>query len=249
MASDLLILVPIFFFIAMIYSSAGFGGGSSYLAVLALFPFEFTTIRMIALLCNIAVVSGSVWIFYQNGLLKIRKIVPLILLSVPFAFLGGRLQIDKEIFFVLLGFTLFIAAVLMMLSKKEKEEQLPRFSNAIIGGGIGFLSGIVGVGGGVFLSPVLYFSRWAETKVIAATTAAFILVNSISGLTGQVLTNGFEIEFSTVSLLILAVIVGGQIGARFTVGKVNPLIVRRITSGVILVVAIRILWRYLPTAF
>ena len=249
MANDLLILVPIFFFIAMIYSSAGFGGGTSYLAVFAFLEYDFLVFRPIALLCNIAVVSGSVWIFYQNGFLKIRKILPLILLSVPFAFLGGQLQIDKEIFFVLLGFTLLIAGVLMMISKKEKEAQLPRFSNAIIGGGIGFLSGIVGIGGGVFLSPVLYFSRWAETKVIAATTAAFILVNSISGLTGQVLTNGFEIEFSTAALLILAVIFGGQIGARFTVGKVNPLIVRRITSMVIFVIAIRILWKYLPSAF
>lgn len=245
MTNDLLILVPIFFFIAMIYSSAGFGGGSSYLAVLSLFSIEFTTIRMLALLCNIAVVSGSVWIFYKKRYLKIRKILPLVFLSVPFAFLGGLLQIDQEIFFVLLGSTLLVAGVLMMFSKSKKATQLPRFSNAIIGGGIGFLSGIVGIGGGVFLSPVLYFSGWAEAKVIAATTAAFILVNSISGLTGQLMTNGFEIEYSSAVLLVLAVIFGGQIGARFTAGKVNPLIIRKITSLVILVVAVRILWQYL----
>lgn len=246
MANDLLILVPVFFFIAVIYSSAGFGGGSSYLAVLSLFSIEFTTIRMLALLCNIAVVSGSVWIFYKKGYLKIRKILPLIFLSIPFAFLGGRLQIDQEIFFILLGFTLLVASILIMISKTEKEAQLPRFSNAIIGGGIGFLSGIVGIGGGVFLSPILYFSRWAEVKVIAATTAAFIWVNSISGLTGQLMTNGFEIEYSSAALLVLAVIFGGQIGARFTAGKVKPLVIRKITSVVILVVAVRILWKYLP---
>ena len=244
--NNLLILIPIFFFIAMIYSSAGFGGGSSYLAVLAMFPFEFTTIRMIALLCNIAVVSGSVWIFYKKGFLNIRKILPLVLLSVPFAFLGGRMKIDQEIFYVLLGFTLLIAAILMMISKTDRSLNLPKYSNATIGGGIGFLSGIVGIGGGIFLSPVLYFSRWAETKVIAATTAAFILVNSISGLTGQILTNGFRIEFSMAVLLLLAVIFGGQIGARFTAGKVNPMIVRRVTSVIILLVAVRILWKYMP---
>ena len=246
MASDLVFLIPIFFLIALIYSSAGFGGGSSYLAVLALFPFDFTMIRMVALLCNIAVVSGSVWIFYKKGFLNIRKIFPLVLLSVPFAFFGGRIKIDQEIFFILLGFTLLIAAILMMISKSEKQLFLPKYSNAVIGGGIGFLSGVVGIGGGVFLSPILYFSRWAEAKTIAATTAAFILVNSISGLIGQTLTNGFKIEISTAAFLVLAVVLGGQIGARFTAGKVNPLIVRKITSVVILVVAVRILWKYLP---
>ncbi len=249
MESDLLILVPVFFFIAMIYSSAGFGGGSSYLAVLALFHFEFTTIRMIALLCNIAVVSGSVWIFYKKGFLKIRKILPLILLSIPFAFMGGRLKIEQEVFFILLGFTLLIAAILMLLSKSDKAVDLPKYSNAFIGGGIGFLSGIVGIGGGVFLSPLLYLSRWAEAKVIAATTAAFILVNSISGLTGQIFSNGFQIEYSTAISLVLAVFFGGQIGARFTAGKVNPIMIRRITSVVILLVAVRLLWMYLPNFF
>lgn len=237
MASDLLILVPIFFLIAVIYSSAGFGGGSSYLAVLSLFSFEFTTIRMLALLCNIAVVSGSVWIFYKNGFLKISKILPLILLSVPFAFLGGRIKINQEIFFVILGVTLLIASILMMISKTEKDLHLPKYSNAAIGSG------------GVFLSPLLYLSRWAEAKVIAATTAAFILVNSVSGLAGQIFTNGFQLDFLTAGILILAVLIGGQIGARFTVGKVNPMIIRRIASMVILVVAVRLLCRYLPLTF
>lgn len=249
MGSDLLILVPVFFFVAVIYSSAGFGGGSSYLAVLTLFPLEFTTIRIIALLCNIVVVSGSVWIFYQKGFLNIRKILPLVLLSIPFAFLGGRMQIDQEVFFVLLGFSLLVAAILMLLTKTHNMMELPKYSNAVIGGSIGFLSGIVGIGGGVFLSPILYLSRWAEAKMIAATTASFILVNSISGLAGQMFSNGFQIEFSTAGLLILAVVLGGQIGARFTVGKVNPIMIRRITSVVILIVAVRLLWKYLPFVF
>jgi len=246
MENDLLILIPVFFFIAMIYSSAGFGGGSGYLTVLSLFSIEFTTIRVIALLCNIAVVSGSVWIFYKNGFLQIRKVLPIVLLSVPFAFLGGRMRIEQDFFFLILGFTLLIAAILMMVSKTEKQLVLPKFSNALIGGGIGFLSGVVGIGGGIFLSPLLYLSRWAEAKVIAATTAAFILVNSISGLTGQIITNGFGIKFSTALMLIFAVVLGGQIGARFTAGIVNPLMVKRITSIVILVVAIRLLWKYAP---
>ncbi len=246
MTNDLLILIPIFFLIAMIYSSAGFGGGSSYLAILSLFSFEFTTIRMVALLCNIAVVTGSVWIFYKKGFLKINQLLPLVLLSIPFAFLGGQVKISQDVFFIILGSTLLAASLLMMISKPKKTVHLPRLSNAIIGGSIGFLSGVVGIGGGIFLSPLLYLSRWAAAKVIAATTATFILVNSISGLMGQILSVGFQVDFLFAVLLILAVITGGQIGARFTAGKVNPLIVRRITSVLIFVVALRILWKYLP---
>lgn len=246
MANDLLILIPIFFLIAMVYSSAGFGGGSSYLAILSLFSFEFTTMRMIALLCNIAVVSGSVWIFYQKGFLKIKRLLPLVLLSIPFAFLGGQVKIGQDVFFIILGGTLLAASLLMMISKPKKTVHLPRLSNALIGGGIGFLSGVVGIGGGIFLSPLLYLSRWAEAKVIAATTATFILFNSISGLMGQVLSVGFQVDFLLAILLILAVVAGGQVGARFTAGKVNPRIVRQITAVLIFIVAIRILWKYLP---
>ena len=139
--------------------------------------------------------------------------------------------------------------MMMMVSKTDKELNLPKYSNAVIGGGIGFLSGIVGIGGGVFLSPVLYLSKWANAKVIAATTAAFILANSVSGLAGQIAGNGFQLDFLTAGILILAVVAGGQIGARFTAGKVDPMIVRRIASVVILVVAVRLLWRYLPGVF
>ena len=165
MANDLLVLIPIFFLIAMVYSSAGFGGGSSYLAILSLFSFEFTTIRIVALLCNIAVVTGSAWIFYQKGYLKIRQILPLVLLSIPFAFLGGQIKISQDGFFILLGSTLLAASLLMMISKPKKTIHLPRLSNAIIGGSIGFLSGVVGIGGGIFLSPLLYLSRWALSLI------------------------------------------------------------------------------------
>lgn len=246
MGNDILILIPIFFFIAIIYSSAGFGGGSSYLAVLSLFSFEFTTIRMIALICNITVVIGSVLVFYKKGFLNIRKILPLLLVSIPFAFIGGQMKIDQEIFYILLGFTLLIASIMMTISKSKKELNLPNYSNAVIGGGIGFLSGLVGIGGGIFLSPILYFSRWAHAKVIAATTAAFILVNSVAGLAGQIITHGFQIDFFLVGTLILSVLIGGQIGARFTAGKINPIYIRRITSVIILLVGVRLLWKYLP---
>lgn len=236
-------LIPIFFLIALIYSAAGFGGGSSYLAVLTLFPLEFTEVRMVALLCNIVVVSGSVYVFYQNDFLKIRKILPLVLLSVPFAYFGGSLKINQSIFFIILGLTLFIAAILMLIKKQDKTVKFPPYINGIIGGGIGFLSGLVGIGGGIFLSPLLYLSRWNIPKVIAATTASFILVNSVAGLIGQVHTNGFSVDFQVVVLLLITVLIGGQIGSRLTASWINPQIVRRITAFLILFVSLRILWK------
>jgi len=246
MPTELYTLIPIFFFVALFYSAAGFGGGSSYLAVLALFSFEFTTIRLLALLCNITVVSSSVYIFYQNGYLKLKRIIPLIMLSVPFAYLGGSMKISQDFFFILLGFTLLTAAILMLLSKPTKTRKLPIYANAFIGSGIGFLSGIVGIGGGIFLSPLLYLSRWGTAKVIAGCTALFIFVNSIAGLVGQVMTNGFSIDFSLVAGLIAAVFLGGQIGVRLTAFRLNPLIIKRITAILILIVAIRVLWKYMP---
>lgn len=243
MSEFLFTLIPIFFLIALIYSAAGFGGGSSYLAVLTLFPLEFTEVRMIALLCNIVVVSGSVYVFYQNDFLRIRKVLPLVLLSVPFAYFGGSLKINQSIFFIILGLTLFIAAILMLIKKQDKTVKFPPYINGIIGGGIGFLSGLVGIGGGIFLSPLLYLSRWNIPKVIAATTASFILVNSVAGLIGQVHTNGFSVDFQVIVLLLITVLIGGQIGSRLTASWINPQIVRRITAFLILFVSLRILWK------
>jgi uncharacterized membrane protein YfcA len=243
MPIELYTLIPIFFFIALFYAAAGFGGGSSYLAVLALFSIEFITIRLIALLCNITVVSSSVYIFYQNGYLKLKRILPLIFLSIPFAYFGGRMKISQEFFFVLLGFTLLSAAILMLISKPSQTRKLHTYANAFIGSGIGFLSGIVGIGGGIFLSPLLYLSRWGTPKIIAACTALFIFVNSIAGLVGQILTNGFSIDFFFVGCLIVAVFIGGQIGVRLTAFRLNPIIIKRITAVLILIVAMRILWK------
>lgn len=236
-----MILTPIFFVISVIYASAGFGGGSSYLAVLALFPLEFTEIRMLALLCNIVVVSGSVYVFYKHGFLRFRKVLPLILWSVPFAYLGGSLVISKEIFLIVLGVTLLVAGVLMLIKNNEKTVKLPHYTNGIIGGGIGFLSGLVGIGGGIFLSPLLYLSRWAEAKIIATTTACFILVNSIAGLFGQISANGFNLDVKLTALLFMTVLIGGQIGSRLTATKINPQIVQKITAFLILFVAVKLL--------
>ena len=169
----------------------------------------------------------------------------MILFSVPLAFLGGRFKISADVFFVILGFSLMIASILMLSSKRIEKKKLPIYSNSVIRGGIGFLSGLVGIGGGIFLSPVLHLSRWHTPKVIAATTAVFILVNSMAGLLGQISTHGFSLNGKELLLLMAAVLAGGQLGSRTAIYKISAVTVKRITGVLILLVSLRILFKYL----
>lgn len=238
-------LVIYFFVVALVYGSAGFGGGSSYLAILALTAIPFIEIRMLALLCNIAVVTGSVYLTWRSKLLDLKRVMPLVLLSIPCAYIAGTIAIKEQIFFYLLGITLIIAAALMLIPKfargDRSEYRQSHLLNAIIGGSIGFLSGMIGIGGGIFLSPILYLTGWGRAKVIAATTAFFILVNSIAGLAGQIYTNGWVLNSTEVIVLIIAVIIGGQLGIRLTINRLSPITVKRVTAVLILIVAVRLL--------
>lgn len=244
-------LIILFFLVALVYSSVGFGGGSSYLALLTLFGVQYDSLRLIALLCNIAVVSGSTWLYYKNNLLVWPKLWPLVLLSIPAAFVGGSMKLSEEVFFIILGITLCLAAIAMWFaSTSSNEENISSPSsmtqNALMGGGIGFLSGLVGIGGGIFLSPLLYLTHWDRAKVISATASFFILVNSISGIIGQWFNNPpKDLNTTFVIGLLASVIIGGQIGVRTSLIKFNPLILRRLTAILVLYVGVRILWKYL----
>ncbi len=244
-------IIALFFLIALLYASVGFGGGSSYLAVLALTSLTFTHFRAIALLCNIVVVSGGTYIYIKNKLFNWKKIIPLVLISVPMAFLGGYLKISQTFFFILLGITLLIAAILMWTSKYiSKKADISNFKNSITkdvsyGGGIGFISGMVGIGGGVFLAPLLHLTKWDEPKRIAATSSFFILVNSIAGLGGQYLNPTFSIKPTITIILMFTVLIGGQIGSRLSVKFITPIKLKKGTAILITFVAIRILWKHL----
>ncbi len=242
---ELLILALIFFFIAAIYSAAGFGGGSSYLATLSLLSIPFENMRMTALICNVIVVCSSVFLFNKYQYLHWKRIIPLIVFSIPMAFLGGQLLIQERFFFLLLAISLLLASMAMMFDKRTSVVKIPKYGNAFIGGGIGFLSGVVGIGGGIFLSPLLHLGRWGKPKTIAATSAIFILVNSIAGILGQYATYGFNIDLNRLIVLILGVFLGGQIGVRLTIFRFNPILVRRITAIVILIISLRLLFKYL----
>jgi uncharacterized membrane protein YfcA len=242
-------VILLFFIVAILYAAVGFGGGSSYLAILALTGIIFTQIRATALLCNIVVVSGNVFLFYHQKKINWKKILPLILLSVPLAYLGGYLKISQQFFFVLLGFTLLFAAITMWVSKRivssdEKNTKLKLIRNTFFGGVSGFISGMVGIGGGVFLAPLLHLTNWDTPKNIAITSSFFILVNSIAGLFGQYSNPDFIIDWSFTSILLVTVFIGGQIGSRISNHYFTPIQLKKATAILIAFVSIRILWKY-----
>tara|TARA_R110002049_G_scaffold107950_5_gene255893 strand:- start:992 stop:1771 length:780 start_codon:yes stop_codon:yes gene_type:complete len=243
-------LISLFFIVAILYSSVGFGGGSSYLAILALTGIVFTQIRATALLCNIVVVSGNVFFFIQQKKLNFKKVIPLVLLSIPFAFIGGKLKISQHLFFILLGITLLFAAITMWISKKivssnENKNNSKTLKNISFGGFIGFISGMVGIGGGIFLAPLLHLTNWDTPKKIAATASLFILVNSIAGLLGQYSNPDFIIDWNLTSILLLTVFIGGQIGSRISNNFFTPIQLKKATAILIAFVSLRILWKYL----
>jgi uncharacterized protein len=246
-------LVLFFFVIAFIYSSVGFGGGSSYLAILALYPLSFKEMRLTALICNIIVVVGGTIVFVQKKQVDFRKILPLILTSVPFAFVGAMMKISQQTFFIVLGAALIAAAVLLWIntaSIRNHESKLSEkptvVKNSLLGGAVGFLSGMVGIGGGIFLSPVLNLVKWDSPRKIAATASVFILVNSVSGIAGQLFGLPAGINWLQIVFLAAAVFIGGQLGSRMGAVKFNQLLIRRITAIVVLLAGIEVLHKHLP---
>jgi uncharacterized membrane protein YfcA len=242
-------IILLFFIVAILYSSVGFGGGSSYLAILALTGIVFTQIRATALLCNIVVVFGNVLLFHQQKEIEWKKIISIVLFSIPMAYIGGYLKINQQFFFILLGFTLLFAAITMWISKNiissdEKQIKINTKKNAAFGGIIGFISGMVGIGGGIFLSPLLHLTNWDTPKKIAATASFFILVNSIAGLLGQYSNPDFYIDWNLTSVLLITVFIGGQIGSRMSNTYFTPIQLKKATAILIAFVGIRILIKY-----
>ena len=232
------------------YSSIGFGGGSSYLAVLAMYNLPYQEIRLTALICNVIVVIGGVYIYWKNKQVNWKKVIPITLVSVPMAYLGAVLKIKQETFFLILGITLIVAALLLWVKTETKNEEntvedskISVVRNSFLGGGIGFLSGLVGIGGGIFLSPLLNLMKWDTPRKIAATSSVFILVNSISGIFGQISQVSIDIDFFRILSLCLAVFIGGQIGSRMSL-KWDALVIKRMTAVLVLVAGVNVLIKY-----
>ena len=234
-------LAILFFIMAMLYASVGFGGGSSYIAILLLAGLAIEEVRLIALICNIIVVLGACINYYRADLIPWKKILPIVLLSIPFAFLGGMIQLDGPIYKLLAGITLVIAALLMIKPVKENQIPLKNISmleRSTIGSGIGFISGLIGIGGGIFLSPFLNILRWQTSKVISVTASVFILFNSVAGIAGQ-LTNPISINIQQILTLGLAVAIGGQIGNYLNIKLLSPRVIKLLTAILVCVVGVR----------
>ncbi|GEQ99768.1 UPF0721 transmembrane protein [Iodidimonas gelatinilytica] len=244
-----------FFLTALLYATVGFGGGSTYNALLVLSGTDYRLLPAIALLCNIIVVAGGVWQFGRRGHLHLKKIAPFLVTSIPLAWMGGRLPVSEMVFIGLLGLSLSAAGLRMLLQKKPDGTASIKPSNpwlnAAIGGALGFLSGLAGIGGGIFLAPILHLMRWDTARAIAGTCSLFILVNSISGLFGQAMKlDNLQIlgQLTDYWMLIPAVLIGGQIGSRLGAQALSETLLRRLTSVLVLYVAVRLLIRWAALA-
>lgn len=241
-------LLIFFLAIAFIYSSVGFGGGSSYLAFLAVYQLPVYEMKLIGLVCNIIVVTGGSILFVRNRQLDMKKVLPIILLSIPMAYIGAMLKISTDVFFIVLGSSLILASVLMAIDTGIASDGTRPTSVAksgAMGGAIGFLSGMVGIGGGIFLSPLLHLSKWDVPKKIAATASVFILVNSVSGLIAHMSKPMPEgVDYSRILLLCAAVFVGGQLGSRIGIAKLNAVAIRRLTAVLVFAAGVEVLLKH-----
>lgn len=240
-------LVIFFVIISFVYASVGFGGGSSYLAVMALYAIPFTDMKLTALICNVVVVTGGTLVFIKKKELPFKQVLPLALLSVPMAYLGARLKISEHTFFLALGSSLLVAGVLLWLKPMPAKEKIGN-QNAVvsgaIGGAIGFLSGMVGIGGGIFLSPLLNLMGWDSPRRIAATASFFILINSVAGIAGQLSKPHASVQPIFILALVGAVLVGGQWGSRLGANKFSQLAVRRVTAVLVFVAGCEVLIKH-----
>jgi hypothetical protein len=245
-------ILTIFFFItAILYSSVGFGGGSTYLALMLIWGIPFYIFPIIALFCNIIVVSGNSINFIRSGNLNIKLLIPYLIGSIPFAFMGGSIPIEKKFFEVLLFITLIIAGFFLLMKSKSfnqneiKINNIPKIFSVIIGSIIGFISGLIGIGGGIFLSPLLFLIKAGYPKHITSTASLFILINSIFGIAGQLTKNISLSEFLNYWPLFVAVLIGGQIGSNLNIKFLSNRTLAVTTSLLVIFVAVRMGFRIL----
>ena len=240
------ILSFLFFLTAILYASVGFGGGSTYLALLLIWDVPYQVFPVIALCCNIIVVSGNCFNYIRAGNINTRLLTPYLISSIPLAFIGGSLSINKNFFEVLLFVILSLAGILLLLKFKSFDEtnrvykKIPRLISIVIGGSIGFISGVVGIGGGIFLSPILLLLNAAKVNHITTAASLFILINSIAGLVGQFTKDFIFNEIHNYWPLFVMVFIGGQLGNFLNIKIFPARLLTLVTAGLVIFVAIRI---------
>ena len=240
------ILSILFFVTAILYSSVGFGGGSTYLALLLIWDIPYYIFPVLALVCNVIVVSGNSFNYIRTGNFNSKLLLVYLVGSIPFAFLGGSIAVEKKFFEIILFVVLSLAGFFLLISNRNYSEKIIKINNInplfsiMIGSVIGFISGIVGIGGGIFLSPILFLLKAAYPKQIVTTASLFILLNSISGILGQLTKENVINELFNYYPLFLAVLIGGQIGNFLNLKFLSNRLLAILTSLLVIFVAIRI---------
>ena len=240
-----MLLAISFLVTAVLYSSVGFGGGSTYLALLLIWSVPYFVFPIIALSCNIIVVSGNCFNYIRAGNLNLKLLIPYLIGSIPLAFIGGSLPIEKRLFEILLFLVLTAAGTLLLFNfksydnKKENYKKIPTVVSILIGGALGFVSGVVGIGGGIFLSPILFLIRADKPKHIITMASLFILINSITGIIGQLTKNEVLSEIPNYWYLLGAVLIGGQLGNFLNLKVLPTRILALVTALLVIFVALR----------
>lgn len=242
----MLILPLLFFVTAILYSSVGFGGGSTYLALLLIWDIPYYIFPVIALFCNVIVVSGNSVNYIRTGNFNRQILIPYLIGSIPLAFIGGSINLDKNIFELILFIVLSFAGILLLINSNSYEEnnlkikKINKIISILIGAILGFISGVVGIGGGIFLSPILFLLRAGYPRQIATSASIFILINSVSGILGQITKQNVINEIVAYWYLFLVVFIGGQLGNFLNLKFLSNKLLTIITSGLVIFIAIRI---------
>lgn len=198
------------------------------------------------MLCNLVVVSGSCFLYHKKGHLLLKKFLPFIVTSIPLAFLGASVPLKETAFFIILGGALMVSSFALVFQTVQTKpgyqpKEYPKYLPYVLGGAIGLLSGLVGIGGGIFIAPILHHLKWEKPVIIAALASFFILVNSISGIFGLLNAGTFELPMPEILYLVFAVLLGGQIGARLGIGTFSGKTIRLLTALLVLIVGLRVL--------
>jgi uncharacterized membrane protein YfcA len=231
------------FLMAILYASVGHGGASGYLALMALFSFSPEFMRPTALILNVFVSSIALFSYYKNHHFRFKLLLPFILASIPFAFLGGALSVNPGTYNFILGIFLIIAITRMIYRPKNSGDEtraVNSYGAYAIGIFLGFFSGLIGIGGGIILSPIIILLRWGTVKETAAVSAAFILLNSIAGLIGQV-SQGIVLA-PEIGYMLTAAITGGIIGAYMGSYKVSEKALKYALSVVLVFASVKLLF-------
>jgi uncharacterized membrane protein YfcA len=235
-----LIILPI---VAFLYASVGHGGASGYLALMALFSFAPETMKPTALLLNLFVAAIAFYHYYKTGNFNKNLFFPFALASIPMAFLGGMIEVEATIYKNILAF-LLIFAILKMLNVFGKEssyiKKIKLWQGLLVGGIIGFFSGLIGIGGGIILTPIILLLHWGKMKEAAAVSALFIWVNSAAGLTGQISS---DVTIPNQSYILVAfALIGGFLGSYYGSRKFNNKKLRHLLATVLIIAAVKLLF-------